>query len=82
MTSPTNPAKKSHPKTATCPLCGRPNQCALAADPNATKCWCDSVEFPHELLAKIPENAVRKTCVCKKCLKEYQESLNLSENTF
>jgi len=65
--------------TTTCPLCGGPNQCALAANPAATECWCDSVTFPRELLAQIPENAVRKTCVCQKCLARFQESAGLSD---
>lgn len=60
--------------TAKCPLCGRPNQCALAVDPAATECWCDSVVFPYELLAQIPYNAVRKTCVCQKCLAQFHEA--------
>jgi hypothetical protein len=65
--------------TAKCPLCGEPNQCAMAADPDASECWCESVIFPEELLAKIPENAVRKTCVCQNCLKNYQESFNATK---
>lgn len=66
---------------AKCPLCGGPNLCAVAADPNATKCWCGSVEFPHELLAQIPEDAVRKTCVCQKCLAKFQESASNPEDS-
>ena len=34
-----------HP--ARCPLCGEPNQCAVAADPEATECWCDLGEIPE-----------------------------------
>lgn len=64
-----------------CPLCGGPNQCAVAADPNATACWCELVEFPPKLLAQIPEEAVRKTCVCQKCLEEYQDSVNASNKS-
>ena len=60
--------------TAKCPLCGGPNQCALADDPTSTECWCDSVIFPDELLAQIPDDAVRKTCVCKKCLERFRET--------
>ena len=59
---------------AKCPLCGAPNQCAMAADPDASECWCESVKFPKELLDKIPEDAVRKTCVCQNCLDEYQQT--------
>ena len=62
---------KNNLDTSTCPLCGEPNQCALAADPNATECWCESEDFPEELLAQIPGEAVRKTCVCQKCLNKY-----------
>ena len=74
-----------HPKndldTSSCPLCGEPNQCALAADPNATGCWCESVEIPDELLAQIPDEAVRKTCVCQKCLIKYQGSISSTDKT-
>ena len=76
----TKPLKTNQtPDTAICPLCGEPNHCAMAANPEAEKCWCEGVEFPPELLAQIPENAVRKTCVCKKCLEKYQETINLAD---
>jgi hypothetical protein len=55
-----------------CPLCGGPNQCALAADPSATQCWCDTEKFPRELLAQIPAKAVGRTCICQKCLTRYR----------
>jgi hypothetical protein len=67
--------------TAKCPLCGEPNQCALAADHNATECWCESADFQEELVAQIPDEAVRKTCVCQKCDDEYQESINADKRT-
>jgi len=59
---------------ARCPLCGEPNQCAMAADPEATECWCETEKFPHDLLARVPEAAVRRTCICQRCLKEHQRS--------
>ncbi len=59
---------------ADCPLCGEPNRCAMAADPNATECWCESVTFPDELLAQVQHDAVRKTCICQKCLEDFQTS--------
>ena len=65
--------------TANCPLCGNPNQCAVAADPDATECWCGSVTFPEELLAKVPEKAVRQTCICQNCLEEYHKSINAAD---
>ena len=57
--------------TSICPLCGEPNQCAMAADPDAEKCWCGDKEFPRELLVQIPQKTVRRTCVCAKCLENY-----------
>jgi len=64
-----------------CPLCGELNNCAMAADPDAKTCWCEEVEFPEELLAQIPEDAVRKTCVCEKCLINFNETIsNLHED--
>lgn len=67
--------------TAICPLCGESNQCAVAADPDATECWCGSVIFPEELLAKVPEDAVRKTCICQNCLEEYQKSIKAADKS-
>ena len=79
MTSYTDPENKHTLNTAICPLCGEPNQCAIAADPNAKNCWCESVIFPEELLAKVPEKAVRKACVCQNCLRDFQESNNAAK---
>lgn len=67
--------------TAICPLCGESNQCAVAADPDTTECWCGSVIFPEELLAKVPETAVRKTCICQNCLEEYQKSIKAADKS-
>jgi hypothetical protein len=76
-------ASKQRPiNTAICPICGKPNQCAVAADPSATECWCETVIFPEELLVMVPENAVRKTCICQSCLRDYQESVNKSGTSF
>jgi hypothetical protein len=58
---------------AICPLCGGPNHCAVAADPNATECWCEDVKFPAELLDRVPESIGQKACICQKCLQNYQE---------
>ncbi|UCF62225.1 MAG: cysteine-rich CWC family protein [Anaerolineaceae bacterium] len=80
MSSPTNHANSPLLDTARCPLCGGPNQCALAADPTATECWCDSLTIPRELLDQIPGNAVRKTCVCKECIKQFLKSTGFPNN--
>ncbi|MDP3700331.1 MAG: cysteine-rich CWC family protein [Hylemonella sp.] len=54
-----------------CPLCGQPNGCAnelaratgLAQPP----CWCTTVTFAPELLARVPAQAQRKACICARC---------------
>lgn len=74
MLSSSGGTTNSHLNVARCPLCCEPNKCALAADPDAAECWCDGEEFPDELLAQIPENAIRRTCVCQNCLEKYRES--------
>ena len=64
----------NHINTAVCPLCGQPNDCAVVADPNATECWCEEVEFPQYLLDQVPDDAVRKTCICQSCLEKFIEN--------
>jgi hypothetical protein len=60
---------KQQPKisAAICPLCGQPNECAMAADPNASECWCEDLKFPQELLDQVPERALHKACICRNC---------------
>ena len=54
-----------------CPLCGQPNQCAmevqLATGIQQPPCWCTQVQFPKDLLARVPEQALGKACVCAAC---------------
>ena len=60
------------PDPSRCPLCGRPNDCALAtaetAPPRA--CWCRAERFPETLLAQAPPT----TCICQRCLREAAEN--------
>ncbi|MFN2211465.1 MAG: cysteine-rich CWC family protein [Anaerolineales bacterium] len=53
---------------AVCPICGKPDQCAMAADPSAKSCWCENPEFPQELLDRVPEHALHQTRICRNCL--------------
>jgi hypothetical protein len=81
MSEPVNRTDRPALEPARCPLCGRPNRCALAADPNATECWCDSKVFPRNLLERIPEDALNRVCICQKCLEEQKESANTYGNS-
>lgn len=50
---------------ARCPLCQRPNACGMAA--GKTTCWCFNVKLDPDALAKIPEEAKGKACICESC---------------
>ncbi|MFY8055292.1 MAG: cysteine-rich CWC family protein [Limnohabitans sp.] len=54
-----------------CPLCGQPNQCAMEAAKSSGQavapCWCLSVSFSAEVLARVPEAAQNKACICQAC---------------
>ena len=51
-----------------CPLCGRPNGCAAVASGTlAAECWCRSVTFPPELLARVPAAQAGTACICRAC---------------
>jgi hypothetical protein len=58
---------------ARCPICGDLNECATVADPDATECWCEAVKFPQDLLARVPENAVARVCVCRRCIEKHNK---------
>jgi Cysteine-rich CWC len=59
---------------ATCPICGEPNQCAMEIAKSTgnpvEECWCASVVFTAETLAKVHVEALNKACICKKCASE------------
>ena len=61
----------THIDACACPLCGKPNQCAMevakqTGEPVAT-CWCVHVTFSPELIARVPTAAQRKACICNAC---------------
>lgn len=57
----------SEPDPSRCPLCGSPNGCAMAAGNGAAACWCMELEIPRDVLARIPETARDRACVCAAC---------------
>ncbi|GAB4398544.1 MAG: hypothetical protein OHK0048_10370 [Rhodoferax sp.] len=54
-----------------CPLCGGPNDCAMALGQAGTdagkSCWCVQAHFSAELLARVPEAARGRACICPRC---------------
>jgi hypothetical protein len=54
-----------------CPLCGRANECAMqieqATGIRQPPCWCTGATFGAELLARVPEEARNRACICARC---------------
>ncbi|WP_189417457.1 cysteine-rich CWC family protein [Cellvibrio zantedeschiae] len=50
-----------------CPLCNKPNGCALANDKEASQCWCMSVKINAEALAKLKTPQKNFACICQQC---------------
>ena len=60
----------------TCPLCGQPNECASARTGGfAEHCWCESVTFSRELLARVPEDKRSVACICRACATGQEQKL-------
>ncbi|QTD41782.1 cysteine-rich CWC family protein [Sporosarcina sp. Te-1] len=59
-----------------CPLCQGPNQCCNGQDKSLGSCWCTEESFPEGIFALVPEEEIRKTCICKACLEKYKRASN------
>lgn len=55
-----------------CPLCGKPNGCAMVCEPaeqDAQPCWCTREHFSAQLLQQVPAPAKDRACICRACVK-------------
>ena len=56
-----------------CPLCGGDNRCAMerekASGEPQPPCWCMDERFSPELLARIPDAARGRACLCPRCVR-------------
>jgi hypothetical protein len=63
------------PDATRCPLCGGDNRCAMeierATGQKQGPCWCVSQTFSAELLARLPDSAQGKACICASCLSAF-----------
>jgi uncharacterized membrane-anchored protein len=57
-----------------CPLCGRPNDCALARGERDAPCWCVRASFAPSLLARVPAALQGRACICARCVQEAAET--------
>jgi hypothetical protein len=53
-----------------CPICGQPNECAIANGKPFTTCWCLSKQIPLALLKKA---GTADVCICESCVDAYHE---------
>jgi hypothetical protein len=65
------PALQSSVDPMRCPLCGASNQCVMAGSPGAgdptLPCWCTRATIDRAQLARIPDAARHKACLCPAC---------------
>jgi hypothetical protein len=51
-----------------CPLCGQPNDCAVARCGRFdVDCWCSAVRFDPRSLALVPPAQRGLACLCRRC---------------
>lgn len=57
-----------------CPLCNQPNLCGEENPSHKIdgRCWCADEIIPREIFKLVPEEQLRKTCICKKCLDKFR----------
>lgn len=58
--------------TKTCPLCQLENNCGIHEQHKAKVCWCALQEFPKEIFELVPEEKMRKACICASCLEKFK----------
>ncbi len=58
-----------------CPICGQDNQCGNEL--GKSTCWCSVESFPQEIFELIPEEKLRKACICKDCLEKFAKQISL-----
>jgi hypothetical protein len=59
--------------TERCPLCGSPNDCAMAAGAaDATGCWCSTAQIAKELREHVPREYAG-ACICQSCVAQYRQ---------
>jgi hypothetical protein len=50
-----------------CPLCGRPNRCAMAEGHPVGACWCVSMRLTADMLEAVPTEDRGVRCICDTC---------------
>ncbi|WP_119966927.1 cysteine-rich CWC family protein [Simplicispira lacusdiani] len=70
-----------HPHANTCPACGQPNQCAMAAGADAQDCWCMHTPVSPDALARLPAGERGQRCICPVCARPPDGGSALGKST-
>lgn len=62
-----------------CPLCKKNNNCCNGLEKSLGVCWCTLEQFPQAIFDLVPEEQIRKACICKSCLDSFKKSLTNNE---
>jgi len=57
-----------------CPICNKPNQCAMVKGEDPYKCWCMTEKVPEGLLETVPDELRGQSCVCRECVLEFKKN--------
>ncbi len=56
-----------------CPICNEANNCCNSTDKSLGICWCSGEFFPKAIFELVPDDQLRKSCICKSCLDEFKD---------
>ncbi|WP_379968169.1 cysteine-rich CWC family protein [Ectobacillus sp. sgz5001026] len=57
---------------AICPICGKGNSCGNVQGKAHGSCWCSNESFPEDIFKLVPEEKIRKSCICQECLSAFK----------
>jgi len=60
---------------AICPICGKPNRCALENREDITKCWCSKKKMSRNV--KTMEYT---SCICEECFDKLNDAVEVNKN--
>lgn len=65
--APSRTMPSQEPDPSRCPLCGQPNQCAMAAGLAPESCWCMTAPIAPGALDALHEAERGQRCICQAC---------------
>jgi prepilin-type processing-associated H-X9-DG protein len=64
-------------EAVTCPICREPNGCQLWGNAGYKgPCWCMGLEVADAVLAQVPVELRKRSCICRKCIELFHPEPN------